>query len=523
MENFRKFEDIEVKLVGAIDAPYELAVATARTCYSGKGVIYPENVSATEKDIELRDRIASSTLEAGHLTTRQHAHFVFALSGVSRQFIWSFLHSHPFYNSEQVSQRYVRVKRGSFVTPPLPSAAAEAIYGEAVQSQMDAYEKLIDLLKVPLAGDFYERFPGRKKHAEKWDGNINKRAFEVARYVLGVGATAYLYHTVSALTLMRYAKLCRQFDTPDEQRIVVQKMVDCVRAHDPLFEKELQDPMPIEKTLEYRMVARFKEPRRHAAAFAREFDAKLEGRFSKLVSWTHEPEKTLAHSVRAALGRLESEMTDTEALSLALDPKSNPILADTLNVSTFDKLSQVFHNVSFTFHKKLSHTADSQDQRHRMVPASRPLLIFHYGGEPDYVTPFGVTQSAEAQELYDRSMKASFEAVNRLLDSGVSEQHAYYLLPNAFPIRMISSGDLQAYQHKWKLRTCYNAQEEIFRASLDEIQQVKELFPRIGEHMRAPCYLRLRAGTTPYCPEGARYCGVPVWKFDISQYERKSL
>ncbi len=28
----------------------------------------------------------------------------------------------------------------------------------------------------------------------------------------------------------------------------------------------------------------------------------------------------------------------------------------------------------YTFRKKLSHSADSQDQRHRMVPGSRPLL-----------------------------------------------------------------------------------------------------------------------------------------------------
>ncbi len=268
MENFKKFEDIEVKLVGSIASPYELAVATARTCYSGKGVIFPENVSATEKDVAMRDRIAASTLEAGHLTTRQHAHFVFAMSGVSRQLIWSFLHSHPFYNSEQVSQRYVRVKRGSFVMPPLPEKV-HSIYGDAIQQQMDAYERLIEILKVPLGSDFYERFPGRRKQTEKWESSILKRSYEVARYVLGVGTTAYLYHTVSALTLLRYARLCNQFDTPAEQKIVVKKMLDCVREIDPLFEKEIEDPFPLEKTLEYQQVSRFRSGPRHSVEFVR--------------------------------------------------------------------------------------------------------------------------------------------------------------------------------------------------------------------------------------------------------------
>lgn len=521
MENFRKIEDIEVKLVGAIRTPYELAVATARTCYSGKGVIYPEDVSKDEKAVELRDRIASSTLEAGHLTTRQHAHFVFSLSGVSRQFIWSFLHGHPFYNSEQVSQRYVRVKQGNVIMPPLPEAA-RPVYAETVAAQMAAYESLIEVLREPLASDFFQRFPARRKLPEKWKGAIDKRAFEVARYVLGLGTTAYLYHTVSALTLLRYAKLMDLFDTPDEQRVVVRRMIDAVKAYDPLFEKEMRDPLPLDKTLEYQMVARFHD-RPRSPRFADDFDRKLEGRVSKLVGYSHGAETLLADAIRVALGRIEDEMSDDEALSLALDPKNNPILADTLNVSTLDKLSQVFHHVHFTFHKKLSHAADSQDQRHRTVLASRPLVQFHYGGKPDYLTPFGVTQSERASEIYTRAMELTFRGVNRLLDLGVPMASAQYLLPNAFPIRMVSTGDLHSYLHKWKLRTCYNAQEEIFRASLDEISQVRALYPKLGEHLRAPCYFRLRAGIKPFCPEGDKFCGLPVWKYDIPQYVRKSL
>lgn len=519
MEALRTFQQIEVKLVAAVSSPYETAVASARTCYSGKGVIYPNEVSKDDKAVELRDRIASSTLEAGHLTTRQHAHFVFALSGVSRQFIWSFLHSHPFYNSEQVSQRYVRVKRGSFLMPPLPEAAAK-VYAETVDAQTAAYEKLIELLKVPLASDFFERFKARGKQPEKWMGAVNKRAFEVARYALGLGTTAYLYHTVSALTLLRYAKLCAMFETPDEQKIVVEQMLQRVREIDPLFDKDITDPTPLEKTLEFQCLQQFKKS---SAGFIEDFDRRLEGKFSKLVSYTHNAEASLADATRVTLGQTAAELPDERALAMLLDPRENPTLADTLNVGVLDRLSQLLHHVHFTFIKKISHTADSQDQRHRMVMASRPILHFHYSGKPDYITPYGITQSDEAQAIYECSMESSFAAVNRLLEMGVPEQHAFYLLPNALSIRMVSTGDLQAYHHKWKLRSCYNAQEEIFRATLDEVAQVKAIFPKLGEHLRAPCYLRLRAGTKPYCPEGDRFCGLPVWKYEIEQYSRKSL
>src|SRR5262245_51500187 len=103
----------EVRLQSAFADPYNNAVATARTCYSSV-VVTPEDVGRDESSRSQRDRIAKSTYEAGHHTILQHATFQFVLEKVSRQALWSFLHAHPFYNSEQVSQRYVRVKAGNY-------------------------------------------------------------------------------------------------------------------------------------------------------------------------------------------------------------------------------------------------------------------------------------------------------------------------------------------------------------------------------------------------------------------------
>src|SRR3954462_466351 len=118
-----------VRLENTFREPFNNAIATARTCYSSK-VVTAADVVKDERAIALRDEIAQSTYEAGHHTTIQHAHFQFVLEKVSRhfrfglkrgsrQFLWSFLPAPPFYNSEQVSQRYVEVKPGNFVVPPL--------------------------------------------------------------------------------------------------------------------------------------------------------------------------------------------------------------------------------------------------------------------------------------------------------------------------------------------------------------------------------------------------------------------
>ena len=93
-----------VRLENYFRDPYDLAVATARTCYAPR-VISTSDVSKDDRAKEQRDRIAESIYKAGHHTTIQHPTFQFVLERVSRQYIWSFLHAHAFYNSEQVSQR----------------------------------------------------------------------------------------------------------------------------------------------------------------------------------------------------------------------------------------------------------------------------------------------------------------------------------------------------------------------------------------------------------------------------------
>lgn len=512
-------EEPIVTLEALIQEPYALGVATARTCYSAKGIIRPSDVNRDEKARALRDKIAESTLAAGHLTTRQHAHFVFSLQKVSRQFVWSFLHSHPFYNSEQVSQRYVKVKPGNATIPALPEELIP-LYQQILQTQIEDYEALIGLLVPPVEKEYYQIFPIRKKWAEKYRPTILKKAYEVARYVLPIATHTYLYHTISAVTLLRYSRLMHLFDTPAEQKFVVQKMLEEVLRLDPDFEKELEDPYPLEQTPEYQMVGEWNSPERSASDFIREFDASLEGGSSKLVDYKAHAEQTVSHAVRQVFGLAKEALSDEEALDRLMNPAKNRYLADPLGVNTLSKLSRCMVHAHYTFRKKLSHTADSQDQRHRMTPASRPLLERHYTGKPDFIVPPLVKMHPEIRERYERSMEKTFQGIRQLLERGASLEQALYLLPNAFPIRFEESGDLLNLHHKWHTRACYTAQDEIFYATIQEIQQVAQVHPRLASHILAPCFIRKQAGVKPICPEGERFCGVKVWEKRIEEYQR---
>src|SRR5882724_7439147 len=129
--------------------PFDSAIAAARTCYAPR-LIGPEEI--TDKH---RLNIGAATFYSGHHTVYQHAHFEFGLENVSRQFVWSFLHAHPFYNSEQQSQRYVRLDRAQAYVPQEPDGQQtalfcneehRAIYQQAIVNSWNSYRQLSAIL-----------------------------------------------------------------------------------------------------------------------------------------------------------------------------------------------------------------------------------------------------------------------------------------------------------------------------------------------------------------------------------------
>ena len=494
-----------VTLRTAPTVPFDGAIAAARTCYS------PRVIATSEITDSQRDSIGSLTFDAGHHTVYQHANFEFGLENISRQFVWTFLHSYPFYNSEQSSQRYVKLREPRAYVPPI-SGDALAVYESAVARAWDRYAELSGLLKDDAFAILKElRYvrsttnPERLKQIEK---DAEKRAIETARYVIPIAAFTSMVHTVSGIVLHRLHRMMNTGDAPYESREVVSEMVRLVREWDPnFFEKVGLAPLPADAVPE----AHIPVPRAGGDCLAAEFDQRLDGRWSRLRDVSPDAEEIVADAVRTVFGLTRSEMPDDEAIDRVMNPTRNRYRLEVMNVSHHSPLMRALHHASYVFEKKLSHTADSQDQRHRMVPASRPLMTFADTERPDYITPRLIQSNPRAQAVYDQAMNEAWSAKNRLLALGVPVEFAIYLLPNAKTLRFIESGSLLSLLHKWTQRTCFNAQEEIYLASMDEIAQVRAAHPRIGRHIGPPCVIR-NGLISPRCTEGSHFCGVPVWK-----------
>jgi thymidylate synthase ThyX len=531
-----------VTLRNAFAHPFDSAIAAARTCYSSR-LIGPEEVNDKQ-----RLNIGAATFFSGHHTVYQHAHFEFGLENVSRQFVWSFLHAHPFYNSEQQSQRYVRMDRMQAYVPEISlffDAESCAIYERAIARAWSYYRELSSLL-LPQAREilldiWHVGSMSHPKRIQKIERSAEKRAIEIARYVLPVAAFTTMVHTVSGIVLHRLWRMCAASDTPSEARAIIGEMVALVKNIDPQFFDRFGTE-PLDQLPEWNRVSgsvlidpeskggsesvltgsvltdpelkeglpRTDEGSAQGDQFAKEFDAQLKGRTAALLDYSANAPAVVASAYRAVLGLSAADCSDAEALDRLLNPARNLYRLETLNVGVHAPMMRALQHGNYTFAKKISHTADSQDQRHRMIPGSRPLLTLTDTRAPDYITPALISENPRAKEVFDRAMQDAWHSKNQLLDRGVPYEIALYLLPNAKSIRLVESGSLLHLLHKWTMRTCFNAQEEIYQSSLDEIAQLREVHPQLTKFIGPPCYLR--AGiTTPICTEGSHFCGVKVW------------
>src|SRR5271165_6699781 len=296
-----------VTLRNSFAHPFDSAIAAARTCYASH-LITPDEI--TDKQ---RLNIGAATFYSGHHTVFQHAHFEFGLEHVSRQFVWSFLHAHPFYNSEQQSQRYVRLDRAHAYVPRVDlyfNSQAREIYEGAVARAWAYYRELSALLVPDARGilsDIWHIGPmSHPKRIQKIERSAEKRSIEIARYVLPVAAFTTMVHTVSGIVLHRLWRMCSASDTPSEARAVIGEMVAQVRHIDPQFFDrfgiEPLDELPEWKTNP--------EGANHGDQFAREFDAQLNGRTAALLDYSANAPKVVAGAYRAVLGLSAADCPD---------------------------------------------------------------------------------------------------------------------------------------------------------------------------------------------------------------------
>jgi len=425
--------------------PIDLSVGSARTCYS-VNLKTPGDIT----DWEGKGKLLLDLFKSGHHTTLQHVNFTFLMEGISRLSIWRFFHSHRFYNSDQVSQRYTEVKEGSF--KKFDSERIESYH----KSLMSKYQEITNIL-IPI----YEASENKVERKL-----AKKKAMENARYILPQSVLANMYHTINLSTLLRYVigKPLVE-DCNEEVSEIVSEMVSEVVSKYP----DLKDIFNYVE--EISLNADFSDSENILK------DIELDSCVSKLI------ESTSFNSIK------------------------NSFIGETSGVAALFNTSLGLE--SFTFNLKLSLSADAQNQRHRTAYSIRPSLSkMIESNKHDYYIPEIFYQSEEALELYSEAIYESKAIVKEFKDLSP------YLLLNGFQIPIVEVNNALDFIHKSEKRLCLNSQEEITKMTWSMVLNLieNEKTKKYGLTLAPPCYHRFISDKTPICPEGSRFCGIKEWK-----------
>lgn len=514
--NFKNPPQVELELLSQTPSGEEnvgvrdISVSTAVQCYA------PGNAKMRSRTDARSNAIAQSTLDAGHLTTRQHPTLTWKITA-SRSVVHDVFHAHPFYNSEQQSQRYVEAKQGNYLVPEGLNAQQEQHFLVSADYANSAYFELLESLSPEVGQRIGQMYPDGgwsvASTRERLERKTAKVCQEVARYVLPIGQNTVFDHTLNELSLLRLFRASGLPTFSDEAKYIVAKMITTLGKHDPTIYQELSVPIEVPQV----QLSSWESIRDVKA----KFDNRLQGKDSLLVSLTQDTRDNLVEAARVVLGNID--ISEEDMLDLLLDPSYNSLLADVYDAGMHDPLTSSLRQVNATFISRVSHTADSQRQRHRRTPGATPSIQTTYDGQPDYITPLVVRENIQLREKYDQVMSRIYANLYKAFELGMSSENALLLLPNAHAIRVTESGDLFDWSHRLRQRLCLLAQEEIFFVSVDQAEQLVDALPESQNLMLAPCGIRKYAQKRPRCPEGDRWCGQPVFHWMLEKYREARL
>ena len=162
----------------------------------------------------------------------------------------------------------------------------------------------------------------------------------------------------------------------------------------------------------------------------------------------------------------------------------------------------VVEHVSFTFAiSGVSRALTHQLVRHRMASYSQQSQRYVNMRGCEYVIPETIQKDPNARYFYNWCITATQNIYAKLLDFGIPEEDARYVLPNACCTNIVVSMNARELMHFFALRCCSRAQWEIRELANRMLELVKEVAPTIFANAGASCV------ATGRCPEGKKSCG----------------
>ena len=213
-----------------------------------------------------------------------------------------------------------------------------------------------------------------------------------------------------------------------------------------------------------------------------------------LISYTPQPERTVAMAARLCY-------SPTGAAELAANMSEHQVDSLIEKITSLDHLSTIEH-VSFTFAiEGVSRVLTHQLVRHRIASYSQQSQRYVKEHDFEYIIPPTVAANATATERFEKLMATIRDTYNELVELGVHQEDARYVLANATETKIVVTMNARSLLHFLQLRCCNRAQWEIRQMANLMREEVRKVAPRLFKRSGPTCE------TDDYCSEGAMSCG----------------
>ena len=190
----------KVTLIAHTPEPEKLVAASAKLCYSPATIVDLMDGLDEQKTTDFLNMLT----DFGHQSPIEHISFTFGIEEVSRTLLAQ-ITRHRIASFSVQSQRYVKEKQFSFVTPPEIAAdeQASALYRQTMQDAHNAYIRLAEILEEK----HYQTFIGQGIEKKKAKNMAQKKAIEDARFVLPNACDTKMILTMNARSLLNFFTL----------------------------------------------------------------------------------------------------------------------------------------------------------------------------------------------------------------------------------------------------------------------------------------------------------------------------
>lgn len=198
----------------------------------------------------------------------------------------------------------------------------------------------------------------------------------------------------------------------------------------------------------------------------------------ELISYTHNASILCARAAKSCY-------SDSPASEIELSKaKAAELLKKTIKSGHHSVLEHAVYTFSIA---GVSRVLTHQLVRHRMASYSQSSQRYVKLDEPSFVYPFNDEEDSSIQSVFIDAMHHAWKAYNELLEMGVSEEDARYVLPNACTTNIVVTMNARELLHFFKLRCCNRAQNEIRELAYEMLTLCIQKDPLIFDNAGPPC------------------------------------